>query len=70
MFLLDTTALSALLNPDHLLHAKAIGFKEQHDGQETRLFICVISLAEMQFGLNMYERLSPNVTDRRNGATS
>lgn len=59
MFLLDTSALSALLNRDHSLHAKAIAFKNLHAGEEQRLFICVISLAEMQFGLNMYERLSP-----------
>lgn len=59
MFLLDTSALSALLNRDHSLHAKAIAFKDQHAGQEQRLFICVISLSEMQFGLNMYERLTP-----------
>jgi len=51
--------LSALLNQDHSLHAKAVAFKDQHAGQEQRLFICVISLSEMQFGLNMYERLSP-----------
>lgn len=56
MFLLDTSALSALLNKDDPLHAKAIAFKEKHVGQEQRLFVCVISLAEMQFGLNMYER--------------
>ncbi|WP_439517900.1 PIN domain-containing protein [Hydrogenophaga sp.] len=59
MFLLDTSALSALLNQDDSLHAKAIAFKDQLAGQEQRLFICVISLAEMQFGLNMYERRSP-----------
>ncbi len=59
MFLLDTSALSALLNRDHSLHAKALEFKDQHAGQEQRLFICVISLAEMQFGLSMYEGLSP-----------
>lgn len=63
MFLLDTTALSALLNPDHLLHAKAIAFKDQHAGQEQRFFICVISLAEMQFGLNMYESRSPKPSE-------
>lgn len=59
MFLLDTSALSALLNPDHSLHAKAIAFRDQHAGQEQRIFVCVITLAEMQFGLNMYESLSP-----------
>lgn len=59
MFLLDTTALSVMLNQGHSLHAKAIAFKSQHTGQEQRFFICVISLAEMQFGLNMYERLAP-----------
>lgn len=59
MFLLDTSALSALLNQDDSLHAKAIAFKDQHAGQEQRLFICVISVAEMQFGLNMYEKRPP-----------
>ncbi len=59
MFLLDTSALSALSNQDHSLHTKAIAFKNQHAGHEQRLFVCVISLAEMQFGLNMYERLMP-----------
>lgn len=59
MFLLDTSALSALLNKDDPLHAKAIAFKDQHVGQEQRLFVCVISLAEMQFGLDMYERRPP-----------
>lgn len=60
MFLLDTSAVSALLNQDHSLHAKAIAFKNQLAGQEQRLFICVISLAEMQFGLSMYEKLTPS----------
>lgn len=59
MFLLDTSALSALLNQGHSLHTKAIDFKNQHAGQEQRFFVCVISLAEMQFGLNMYESLTP-----------
>lgn len=59
MFLLDTSALSALLNQDHSQHAKALTFKYQNAGQEHRLFICVISLSEMQFGLNMYERITP-----------
>lgn len=59
MFLLDTSALSALQNTTHPRHVEAIAFKDQYAGQEQRLFICVISLAEMQFGLNMYERLSP-----------
>lgn len=59
MFLLDTSALSALLNQDDPRHAEAAAFKEQHAGQEQRLFVCVISLAEMQFGLNMYEARPP-----------
>lgn len=59
MFLLDTSALSALVNQGHSLHANAIAFRDQHAGQEQRLFICVISLAEMQFGLSMYEKLTP-----------
>lgn len=59
MFLLDTSALSALLNQGHSLHARATAFKDQYAGQEQRLFVCVISLAEMQFGLSMYERLLP-----------
>lgn len=59
MFLLDTSALSALLNQDDPRHAEASAFKEQHAGQEQRLFVCVISLAEMQFGLNMYEARPP-----------
>lgn len=59
MFLLDTSALSALMNQDHTLHAKAVAFKDHHVGQEQRLFVCVISLAEMQFGLNMYEGRTP-----------
>lgn len=59
MFLLDTSALSALMNLSHVRHANAVAFKDQHVGQEQRLFVCVISLAEMQFGLNMYEMRSP-----------
>lgn len=59
MYLLDTTALSALVNSDQPDHAKAIAFKNQHTGEEQRLFICVISLAEMQFGLSMYEKRTP-----------
>lgn len=59
MFLLDTSALSALLNQDHALHAEAVAFGVQHAGQEQQLFVCVISLAEMQFGLDMYERRTP-----------
>lgn len=59
MFLLDTSALSALMNQGHALHAKAVGFKDHYAGQEQRLFVCVISLAEMQFGLNMYEGRTP-----------
>jgi predicted nucleic acid-binding protein len=59
MFLLDTSALSALMDLSHTRHTNAIAFKDQHVGQEQRLFVCVISLAEMQFGLNMYEMRSP-----------
>lgn len=55
MFLLDTNVISGLVNPSHALHLKAIEFKNQHAGQEEHLFICVISLAEMQFGLSMCE---------------
>lgn len=55
MFLLDTSVLSDLVNPSRLLHAKAVAFKNQYAGEEQRLFICVISLAEMQFGLDLYE---------------
>lgn len=63
MFLLDTSALSALMDLSHARHANAIAFKDQHVGQEQRLFVCVISLAEMQFGLNMYERRSPRASE-------
>jgi len=59
MFLLDTSILSVLVNPSQPLHARVVAFKDQHAGQAQRLFICVISLAEMQFGLNMYERRTP-----------
>lgn len=59
MYLLDTSALSALLNQHHALHAKAIAFRDRHAGHEQRLFVCVISLAEMEFGLSMYERHTP-----------
>lgn len=59
MFLLDTNVLSVLVNPSQPLHAKAVAFKNQHAGEEQRLFICVISLAEMQFGLDMYEGRTP-----------
>ena len=62
MFLLDTSALSAFMDPSNARHASAIAFKDQHVGQEQRLFVCVISLAEMQFGLNMYERRSPQAS--------
>ncbi|HMW52243.1 MAG TPA: PIN domain-containing protein [Thiobacillaceae bacterium] len=55
MFLLDTSFLSDLVNPIRPLHAKAVAFKNQHAGEEQNLFICVISLAEMQFGLDLYE---------------
>lgn len=65
MYLLDTSALSALVNSRQPNHAKAVAFKNQHVGEEQRLFICVISLAEMQFGLSMYEerRPRPNLAD-------
>lgn len=59
MFLLDTSVLSVLMNESQPLHAKAAAFKDQHAGQEQRLFICVISLAEMQFGLSLYEGRAP-----------
>lgn len=59
MFLLDTSALSALMDLKHVRHTNAVAFKNQHVGQEQRLFICVISLAEMQFGLSMYEARAP-----------
>lgn len=60
MYLLDTSVLSALVNPKHPSHAKAITFKNKHIDGEQQLFICVISLAEMQFGLSMLEgRSSP-----------
>ena len=63
MFLLDTSALSALTNWNHARHTSAVAFKDQHVRQEQRLFVCVISLAEMQFGLNMYEMRSPRAKE-------
>jgi predicted nucleic acid-binding protein len=63
MFLLDTSALSAFMDPSNARHASAIAFKDRHVGQEQRLFVCVISLAEMEFGLNMYERRSPRASE-------
>lgn len=59
MFLLDTSAISALTNQSHARHAKAVAFRDENVGQEQRLFICVISLAEMQFGLSLYEGRMP-----------
>lgn len=63
MFLLDTSAISALTNRSHARHTNAVAFKDQHVGQEQRLFVCVISLAEMQFGLNMYEMRAPRPSE-------
>jgi predicted nucleic acid-binding protein len=63
MFLLDTSALSALMDLSHTRHTNAIAFKDQHVGQEQRFFVCVISLAEMQFGLKMYEMRSPRSSE-------
>ena len=63
MFLLDTSAISALTNRSHARHTNAVVFKDQHVGQEQRLFVCVISLAEMQFGLNMYEMRAPRPSE-------
>ncbi len=63
MFLLDTSALSALMDQSHARHTNAIDFKDQHAGQEQRFFVCVISLAEMQFGLNMYEIRTPRSSE-------
>lgn len=54
MFLLDTSAVSDLVNPSRPLHAEVVAFTNQHAGEEQHLFICVISLAEMQFGLDLY----------------
>ncbi len=59
MFLLDTSVLSVLPNPQHPQHAKAVAFQAQHAGNEQTLFICVVSLAEMQFGLSLYEGRTP-----------
>lgn len=59
MYLLDTSVLSVLVNQSQPLHVKAIAFKNQYAGDEQRLFVCVISLAEMQFGLNMFEGRTP-----------
>lgn len=59
MYLLDTNALSALVNTGHKNHTRVIDFRNQHVGEEQRLFICVISLAEMQFGLSLYEARTP-----------
>lgn len=55
MFLLDTSAVSDLVNPSRPLHAKVMAFTSQYAGEEQHLFICVVSLAEMQFGLDLYE---------------
>jgi predicted nucleic acid-binding protein len=59
MFLLDTSVASALVNQSHPLHTNAVAFKDQHVGKEQQLFICVISLAEMQFGLSLCEGRTP-----------
>jgi predicted nucleic acid-binding protein len=59
MFLLDTSVISALVNTEAPGHAEAITFWKKYAGQEQRMFICVISLAEMQFGAGLVEGRTP-----------
>ena len=59
MYLLDTSIISAMVNTSAKGHAEAIAFRDKHAGQEQRFFICVISLAEMQFGLSLVEGRLP-----------
>lgn len=59
MFLLDTSTVSALVNAGSPSHAAATAFAATHSGQEQRLFVCVVTLAEMQFGLGLIEGRTP-----------
>lgn len=59
MFLLDTSTISTLVNTAAPGHAEAVTFWKKHAGQEQRMFICVISLAEMQFGMGLIEGRIP-----------
>lgn len=60
MYLLDTSVISALVNEGHPARSRAVDFKNNHVHDETQLFICVASVAEMQFGLSMYESRTPS----------
>src|SRR5690349_18578170 len=59
MYLLDTNVISAIVNSASPGHADAVAFRELNAGQEQRLFVCVISIAEMRFGLGMVQRRMP-----------
>lgn len=63
MFLLDTSVLSALTNPNHTSHTNARAFRTQCATQERELYLCVISIAEMRFGLSMYEARMPRPSE-------
>lgn len=60
MYLLDTSVISAIVNPASPRHAEAIAFRDLHAGEEQRLFVCVISLAEMYFGLGLVQGRTPS----------
>lgn len=54
MYLLDTSAISAIFNPHAAKHGEARTFQAEVAGREEELRISVISLAEMEFGLQLF----------------
>jgi predicted nucleic acid-binding protein len=63
MYLLDTSVISAIVNTSSHGHAEAVAFRSKHEGEEQRLFVCVISLAEMRFGLGLVEGRTPKPSE-------
>jgi len=56
MFLLDTSAISPLVNRRHPKHAQMNAFHLSESKKGHSLFVSVVSIAEMQFGLDVYAR--------------
>jgi predicted nucleic acid-binding protein len=56
MYLLDTTVASDLVNPSCSGFAAAQAFMQANLHHRDRIYVCVVTVAEMEFGLELFKR--------------
>lgn len=59
MYLLDTSIVSASVNPSHPLHTKARLFLDSTGQYQHSIFVSVITVAEARFGLHLLKYRKP-----------